>query len=111
MDGMKLYEGETVNVVSLAIRSGCVVPEMRRVCGGQGWGVYAVVDVSRDTRASCDGYEPLFMLTGTLPYSDAVSGDEELDSRRELFMEDLGNVMSHYLVERLYLRDGYKGAC
>ena len=103
MDEMlKMYEGEVLDLVSEAIDRGCEVPEMQRVCGGNGWVVYACVD--RDEMGA-DRFEPMLWVVGKFPGED---GSEE----RVKFEMRLEKVVRNFLKYKPWLRvSGYKGAC
>ena len=101
---LKMYEGEVLDLVSEAIDRGCEVPEMERVCGGNGWVVYACVDRGCEV-GDVDVFEPMLWVVGKFP-------GEEGSEERVKFEMRLEKVVRNFLKYKPWLRvSGYKGAC
>jgi len=98
-----VYDGEPVDLVACAIQQGCVMPEMKRVCGGKGWAIYACVDMNKKTR---DKFKPLLWAAGTLPHENAEK-EKKAESEARINL-----VVRHFLKTRPWLIDkDYRGAC
>ena len=99
---LRPYECGVLELVSEAIERGCEVPEMQRVCGGDGWVVYACVDRSE---FGGERFEPLLWVCGKFP-------GEEGSEERVKFEVMLERVVRNFLKYKpwLWMKD-YKGAC